>query len=76
MRALDKIYEEWITEEELSDLMGITTKRLKDMKSNDQIELPSCRLSSRGYYYHVDDVLKFMREKLEISRSSFKSFKT
>ena len=69
MRALDKIFEEWITEYELADLIGITPKRLKDMKSNGQLEISSCRLSSRGYYYHVDDVLKLMRKKLEKSHS-------
>lgn len=73
MRALDKIFEEWITENELADLIGITPKRLKDMKSNNQLEIPSCRLSSRGYFYHVNDVLKLMQKKLEISRSFLES---
>ena len=69
MKAIDRIKEEWLSLEELASLFGVDVRRLRDMRSKGELLIPHCKLSSKGYYYHVEDVLEYMNNQKTIQYS-------
>ena len=61
-RAIDKIKEEWLTQDELAFLFGVDIKRIRDMRSKGTLGIKYAKLSSKGYYFHVEDVLDYMEQ--------------
>lgn len=64
--ALERIRHQWLTQNELAQLFNVAETRIQDMKSHGKLEIPTVKLSSKAYWYHVDDVLEYMMQNKAI----------
>ena len=65
--AYDKLKEQYLTEVEVANLLGIATERVRDLRSNQntgkQSFIPVSNVSAKCHLYHIDDILQYIRSK-------------
>ena len=64
MRAIEKIREEYISEEELAKFLGVDTKRVRDLRSNHvtgkRLFIDHIKPSSKCILYYFADVMMWL----------------
>ena len=69
MRAIDRIRDMYITENELAELLNVDTKRIRDLRSfhvtGKEEFIDHIKPSGKCRLYHFEDVLKYL-QKCEI----------
>ena len=74
MRAIDRIYQAFITEDELAGLLKIGPKSLRDIRSkfvNGKLEfIPFIKPSSKQVLYRVEDVMAYLFNLTPLGDSS------
>jgi len=71
MKAIDRLREEYITEEELANFLGVDTKRIRDLRShhlNGKFEfIDHIKPTSKCILYYLEDVLKYLHNCKDFS---------
>lgn len=64
MKAIDKVREQYITEDELAQFLGLTKESLRDLRSHHrtgkQEFIPFRKLSNKCIVYEIDDVMNYI----------------
>ena len=65
--AYDKLKEQYLTEVEVANLLGIAPERARDLRSNQNTGklafIPVSNVSAKCHLYHIDDILQYIRSK-------------
>ena len=66
MKAIDIITEQYVTEDELAELLNVDAKRIRDLRSHHNTGrakfIDHIKPSGKQRLYHIKDVIQFLKD--------------